>query len=529
MDSTLKNNHIRLYAIVVFSIFYWVAALYKGFHVDEFYSWVYAERSSFLEILTLHDSGIGHPPLFHLGQKTIQSLFSCHHPFQVRLLNYIVGSLFIIFLASLLNQKNANRFFIFSLSVSAAILNTFVLARMWGMVCLASLFMLWAAERYLRQETYLNFALVIGAFLLGIFSDYNFILLFPFLILVLLNKHLTKRKFRFTIVAVVLAGWSILIFFGILVHKENMKYFVFYIVRGLTKICYEVYLMLFSWAAQEFVVLSLLIFLLILLYENRTYFRKKKSQINPFFVAAAGFILLVLLESLIQVEILRVRHVTIILVTILVFYFLSFRKPYREQENKEAMLFGLSFFTALIMLLSLNPFFYRTLIHQKFTIILLPFIVLILLNYSPRLLRLISVYFVISGIFFISSSAVDNAYVAPQINEDKLLVYETPGSFATQYLKTEMKSGQQPFILDATEFEKSCRVCSMGTNSIPFDEFDKFTVVGSYEFVTEKWIPTEFSLKSIEYPSFTPLDKFINKHLIPVRQVSYPIYRFTRK
>jgi len=40
---------------VIFSSVYWIAAYNKPFYADEFYSWVYAERCTFKEIILLKE------------------------------------------------------------------------------------------------------------------------------------------------------------------------------------------------------------------------------------------------------------------------------------------------------------------------------------------------------------------------------------------------------------------------------------------------------------------------------------------
>ncbi|GAB4377520.1 MAG: hypothetical protein Kow0042_25400 [Calditrichia bacterium] len=522
------NKRTVVYAFLLFSVLYWFAALKKGFHVDEFYSWVYSQRSTFLEILTLHDTGIGHPPLFHLGQKIVQSIFPFYHPFQVRLVNYILGSLFIVILTSWLLQKNAPRFFIFSLSASAAILNTFVLARMWGLVCLASLFILWAGERYLQHKSYRNFFLVIGSFFLGMVSDYNFILLFPFLVFIALHQFLSNRKYKLLIIGLALVVWQIFLILDTVRVHEGVDYFLFSVFRGLTKISYEVYTLLFDWGAQELAGLALFLFLIVLFYEMKSSL-KTKSEASPYLLVGVVFILFVGIDLLIRIDVLRIRHVAIIFVLLGGAYLFYFRKKLRWKKFHEILPVNLSLFSALIILISLDPFFYRTLIHHKFAIILIPFLVLFLLNYSTRLLKVVSVALVVAGILYLSSSSVDNAYVAPAVEENSPVIFFSPGAIATQYLKSESFQKQNPYVLDLSGFNKACRVCSLGTDNIPFDELNEFFVVGSSAFQPADWIPPEFQLQNMTYPGFTPVDKFIHAYFTPIREVRYPLYRFVRK
>ena len=110
----------------LFTILYWTASLYKGFHIDEFFSWVYTQRSSVTEIFQLKDFGIGHPPIYHFLQKIIQTIFTNYHPFQVRVINYLVGSFFIVLLIRLVSKHRENLLFLYSLCFYATILDIFL-------------------------------------------------------------------------------------------------------------------------------------------------------------------------------------------------------------------------------------------------------------------------------------------------------------------------------------------------------------------------------------------------------------------
>ena len=99
MQKNFRIKHI-LVSLVIFSSLYWFAAYYKPFHVDEFYSWVYASRCTFKEIFMSKDTGIGHQPLYHIIQKLVQTLFQPYHFSHVRLANYLIGSLFVAIFVS---------------------------------------------------------------------------------------------------------------------------------------------------------------------------------------------------------------------------------------------------------------------------------------------------------------------------------------------------------------------------------------------------------------------------------------------
>ena len=167
------NTHIAA-AWVLFSIAYWFAAFHKPVHVDEFYSWVYAERCSFAGILSLADHGIGHPPLYHVLQKMAAILLPHSFPISLRIVNYIAGSIFIILFVRLLLLQRHLPVFCYGAACSAIILNAFLFSRMYGLVLLFSLLFYWFGEKYYERANLKNAALLLSVFTLGMYADYNF-------------------------------------------------------------------------------------------------------------------------------------------------------------------------------------------------------------------------------------------------------------------------------------------------------------------------------------------------------------------
>ena len=60
---------------------------------------------------------------------------------------------------------------------------------MWGLVCLASLLLFWAGESYARSAQPWKLILLAGACIFGFLSDYNFILMMPYLLYVIADRH----------------------------------------------------------------------------------------------------------------------------------------------------------------------------------------------------------------------------------------------------------------------------------------------------------------------------------------------------
>ena len=204
-----KSLYILKHALIswfIFSVLYGIAAYYKPFHVDEFFSWVYAERCTFSEIIQLKEFGIGHPPLYHLIQKIVQTFMPSYHFLYVRLANYLFGSLFIIlFVKIFLRYKNIP-LFCYGVAFSATTLDLFIFSRMWGLVCLFSLLLLWVGEIYYHKPNRKALIFLLTFAVFGFLSDYNFILLFSYVAIVLFSrKPYFKRLLIFFLVFLVLS------------------------------------------------------------------------------------------------------------------------------------------------------------------------------------------------------------------------------------------------------------------------------------------------------------------------------------
>ena len=283
---TKDNNYIRLsnmqknFSIkhifaswAIFSLLYWIAAYYKPFHVDEFYSWVYANQCSFKEIFSLRDTGIGHQPLYHIIQKLVQTLFQPYHFLHVRLANYLLGSLFVtIFVKTFLKYRNIP-FFCYGVSASSALLDTFVFSRMWGLVCFSSLLLLWVGEAYYKNQDRRFIALILVICALGFLSDFNFVLLVPYVAIILFSR---KHYFRYLLpvsLTLMAATWILSEYLYANSIGESIRYVFYNLFNNLTKISYGMGNMLFNYWFEETFLLAMLLFGLSL-----TFFQKDKNN-----------------------------------------------------------------------------------------------------------------------------------------------------------------------------------------------------------------------------------------------------------
>ena len=193
MVSYKTHGQYNFYPIAIslclFAVMYWVSSWSKSFHVDEFLSWVYAERCTFTEILSLKDFGIGHPPLYHLLQKIVIEILPGYQTFYVRLVNFCVGLIFVGISANMIVRHGGPSTFAIAIGGCGGVLNAFVFARMYGLLCLWSILLIIFGERYARTGGFRQLLILFALCIFGFLSDYNFILLMPYLLLVLLSRQ----------------------------------------------------------------------------------------------------------------------------------------------------------------------------------------------------------------------------------------------------------------------------------------------------------------------------------------------------
>lgn len=527
------NSHlIILSSVILFSVIYWFAALHKDFHVDEFYSWVYTERCTFEEIITLKDFGIGHLPLFHLIQKLIQTVFPNYLPFQVRFANYIFGLFFLITIIPLLLRRRYQPIFCFSISISGGVLNAFVFGRMWGLLCLLSTITLWRGEEYLINRTKKNLIFFLLIIPLGFFTDLNFILLIPYVFFVLIVKKFDLKK-TFEITVLLLTFFWL---FSILVnsfHAQNPLTFFFYkFGSNLAQISYEIYLMLFNWEVQEFIILSIIIIFLSTLF----YFKKHSIRLNNqggedsiFIVLFLVFLLFILLQSFINLGLIRIRLILFVSFITVIYLYRYFKKSKRMQIISMDRIIPYSIITSILLLLSISPHFWRDLISSRFLIVLMPFILLLTIRILPtRILKTISILFLISGFQYSISNAVDDYFPPSVVNKGSLLIFQDEFAYSTQYLRSQNKNSINPYFLDNSSFLKFCRVCSMGTTIIPFQNFNEFYLIARNDSKVQSRIPSNFILSNKRLMNLNFLDRFFFRFLSPVHPFYYELY-FYRK
>ncbi len=519
----------------------------------------------------MKEFGIGHPPPYHLLQKTIQQFGLENNVAALRLVNFGVGILFLLVLTKLLILPNTPPYLFLALSISGVMLNTFVLARMWGLVCLFSALLLQSGERYTvtgERKDFLTFmAIAAGGFLM----DFNFILLLPYILMV----TMTRTKYLKSTIAIMfsflLLLWlSTTVFVatssGLGVFKIVMK-----VIHQSEEVLYRFAVMIFQFRFMEFLIVGLSVILLGALlvrlinseklfsfpgiykltglvkrlrpafsppdvyvsaipgelsehiYDNR---REHAVLMNDFIL----FLLIVtILEVLLKLGWLQLIEVLPAALLGLTWFYLRLKTTIPLTISAPEIRLTLTFVGAFWLLLWAHQFFWRDLIIARFLVILLPFVLFLSYRYLSNLVQLlISLVMVMSGILFLLSASLEDNYPAPHTVGKQPIIYQNAFAYATDYFYATTKDSE-PYMIDFTPFDKFCRICRIGTADIPYEQMDSVWVVYRSRNTPVPEIPPSFSMVSREETNLTRLDRFGFKYLTPVYHRRYALYKFVKK
>lgn len=508
---------------------FWIAAYHKPFHVDEFYSWVYAERSSFQEIFCLKEFGIGHPPLFHLIQKAVQVCTPNYHPIIVRLANYFIGSACLVALITLLSHYKNIPIFYYGLGCSAAFLDTFVFSRMWGLVCLLSFLLVRAGEIYTKKDSHAPPWTFMAIYGMGLFSDYSFILLAPYFFIILLCHTRYLKHFVYAMVSALCMLWVSSSYIISLRKGYDTSYLFYSLVQDLLKIAQETGLMLFRlWFEEPFMAALLLIIISLWLSLRKVDFipsGEKNGNASPVIVMTV-FIILILLKVLVRNDIVRVRYAAAIVVLtgfVLALHMWRKKRTGITSENSRLLTGTMC---ALLILASISPFFWTDLRYFRYIIILLPFIlILIYRNYDRITLSAISVVFILSGLLYVSSNIVSDYYPPPSFEKLSPVIFKDEFAYSNQYMRAGNEGPTKPYLL-RSKFDRFCKTCSMGISQIPFDRFEHFWVADRVEYEPHMLIPSRFTLVDKKEVGLTRSDKYQFEHFRPFATLRYATFEY---
>lgn len=475
---------------------YWYAAWSKPFHVDEFYSWVYAHRCSFYEIITMKDGGIGHPPFYHFLQKVVQTIFTGYHFLQVRLVNYIAATLYILTLAVIVYRFRKSYLLCFGVCLSASVFELFLFSRMYGVLALMALWTYCLVEKFIdtgkRKYAWLLFFVVITGFL----SDYNFILMMPCVVISITWHNRYSRRiiigcFIFLAALMLLASSFRIIHSGIHTIWRAMSLTASDIARELRGTVY----LIMDFSFKELVAAGIIITLGTGLYSD---LKKQMTGIflrkNKIFSAAYQ------------------RSITFI----------------NNDERFIRLLLSLA--GAYLLLLTINPIFslWRDLIDKRFLFLLFPLVVFFLIKIFPlKLLRVLSVVWIVSGLLFLASNRVQDSYPPPALSGYENVVYYTEFSYSTRYLKIDYKANAEPELLNQ-RFASFCRVCTMGRLFNADESRKEIVVAGTADFPEIGIMPDNYILIKRNI-NISPLDELFFKYLTPIYTNRFGVFVYRLK
>jgi len=482
----------------------------------------------------LKDHGIGHPPLYHLLQKFIQTIFTNYHPMQVRLVNYIVGTLFILLLVRILSKEKDVPFFYYGLSSAAGILNVFVFSRMWGLVCLFSLLLLWRGEKYVENPDRKNVLLFLCVFFFGIFSDYNFILMIPYVLLVLSNRTRYINPLTLVLQIVFLAAWIFAMYRFSLPNSLNMYSLAYRLIESSCKVFYEMGFALFNfWFHEPFMIaLGAAVFCYYWFdIRGKANIAEGKHAPDVLFLVTCFVVILISLEILIRNDIIRIRQVMLPLVLTSIMMAWSAKNNGLVRMGSGSMRLVTSIFCAVLILLSVHSmhmFLTRDLREARFLDILMPLILLLFYrSCSRKTVVSVSLVFFISGLLFVTSNGISDHYPPPHVVPGLPAIFQDEFAYSTQYFYEAPSSSESPFIM-VSKFDKSCRVCKMGITDIPLLHFARFRLVTRNGFDPGNFLQDRFRPCSDRRPNLTYLDRLQFRYFTPIHPVHYVVSEYCR-
>jgi hypothetical protein len=515
---------------ILFSCFFWAVAYSKPFHVDEFYSWVYAERCTFGEILKLKDSGIGHPPLFHLIQKGVQKFIPSHNFVSVRFANFLFGSIFIIIFTNWILKRKGSPFFCYGAAISATMLDTFIFSRMYGLVCLSSLLLLQYGEKYFEERKRRYLLLLMGVIVLGFFADYNFILLVPYVFIVLFSKR--KYFNKFVIISFILLIVGCFTTLGIENKFSNLtSNYLYEFFYDLTLMGRELGSVIFNfWFAETILgafIILLLAMLLLDLKPWKDFAPSNKTNRHYLYPCLTTSIMFIPLNVLISDDRLRMIFAAPIIFSLLVFLSFQSHRIHILDLSIEINRMIITVAGACLIILCISPIFRRPLIDHRFLLILYPFLLIIFFRmFSRKALNIVSIILAISGIIYLFSDSLSDYYQPHSLGGEGLIIFEDEFSMSTQYIKSQKETWEDPYLIQPT-FKKNCRVCAMGRKSIDFSKYDDFRLIGRDKFKPESFIPPNFILAQ-KIDNLTLLDRIQFKYLTPLHPVYMATYYYKK-
>ena len=469
-------------APVAFLVCYWMTAYIKPFHVDEFFSYVYADRCTFGEIIRLKEFGIGHPPLFHLLQKVMIEAIPNYYYLQVRFLNFFAGIILIWIFAKILSKHAAPKLFIIAISSSAAIMKVFVFSRMWGLVCLFSAISLLAGEKYISTNNVKFLAILATACTFGYFSDYSFVLLMPYIFLVL-----TYRFFPLFQIKILYAILLPFLFLSMglrafIDFDKGFKYaaysWAYHYPMSIPKLSWELTQAVIPFVFIEPFLITAL-FIALITYGNKYANGNNSSPANAKdSIRVVIFIMIfVLVEGLNLLLSVQVRYILLLIASISFLFIVLIRNSFQNKSFSQKRI-SHAILAGLIILLTVSPFFWRDLRNSRYLAVLLPIIFLwIVFHFDRKPVLRFSFVMIASSILYLSSKVLSDYLPPSGLPYGPTYVYENHAAYADYYFHQYPNLDKQPLIIDMSFLDKYCSICKMGTEVSDRDYFDSIYLV----------------------------------------------------
>ncbi|MFH1460521.1 MAG: hypothetical protein ABIG64_09175 [Candidatus Omnitrophota bacterium] len=517
-----KSEKIKslFWSWLIFSVCYWICAVFKPFHVDEFFSWIYAKGYTFSDIIKLRNFGIGHPPLYHLLQKIVQIIAGTDNHLNVRIVNYFFGAGFAMIFVNYLQQEKKSTLFSYAIVCSAAVLDAFVFSRMYGLVLFMASLLLIIGEQagiYENIKCKIIFSLV---FLIGLYADYSFFILLPYFCLTFFSRQ-TKSKtvvlISFFILAVL---WFLTEYLHVRKIDEGILFWLFSLVYNFSWISYEFVNLIFRFWFQETLLVAVLIYLIALWKDAKTESQDNNKKIPSYF--AAGFFILFICF---QLNIFRVRSGAVIFAFLIIMALRFFLKPGFDFSDKQVKII-VSIFLGLLIVLTISPVLWRELTHYRYLTAFLPLIFYYMnITLPKRALNVTAIILILSGVFYLNSKGISAEYPAPFLKNKAPVVFENVHAFATQYIMGSRL--KEPLIADMSGFDKFFKIGNRKAPELNLKEFERFWVIGDASAETFKFVPEGYILKN-KAVNLSWWDQQCFKILTPINKNYYAVFEYTR-
>jgi hypothetical protein len=223
----------------------------------------------------------------------------------------------------------------------------------------------------------------------------------------------------------------------------------------------------------------------------------------------------------------RVRYAGIIAFLVVFLSYFRIRRSGKlfTHEGKNRLVAACVMGVAVLLILS--PFMWKDLRASRFLIVLLPFVlVLIYKTLHKTALVTLSVILSVSGVLYLTSNGIGDYFPAKSFKDDVPTVYQSVFTYSDKYLRFGEAEGAQPYFTDTRPFATFCRVCEMGTDKIPYNEFSTLQVFTWSD--QPLAIPSAFACTKLEEYGLSWTDRFQFRYFNPIYPFHFTAYQCER-